>query len=324
MNFTSEIKGAGERGQKDKTGLLRSFHSLAMTGVNKDTDLVPYCLSALLPNKSEGKKTGCQEDKLFNESCHPEFISGSVHSEKWKLPWSKMLKRVQHDKFGFTLVEVLITIGIIGVVAAITIPGLVTNYKKKITVAKLKEDYSIFAQAMKKAVDDNGGTVNFTEFTDIQERNPFVFDNYVKPYLKISRVCPSPTLGSTDCWVQAKSLSNKSVNWNHGLTFELIDGQTVRMWAGKNHIQFKINVNGLKNDAVLGKDVFGFFIDSTGTVYLNGEQDIQSTELVKKLDTFKNGTNSGCNKEINTGTAGDYCGALIKYNNWKIPKDYPW
>ncbi len=37
---------------------------------------------------------------------------------------------------GFTLAEVLITLGIIGVVAAITIPSLITNYQKTVTSFK--------------------------------------------------------------------------------------------------------------------------------------------------------------------------------------------
>ena len=36
-------------------------------------------------------------------------------------------------KKGFTLAEVLITLGIIGVVAALTLPSLITNYRKKQT-----------------------------------------------------------------------------------------------------------------------------------------------------------------------------------------------
>ena len=51
---------------------------------------------------------------------------------------------MKKDKtFGFTLAEVLITLGIIGVVAALTIPGLIINYKKARTVTVLKETYSI-------------------------------------------------------------------------------------------------------------------------------------------------------------------------------------
>lgn len=47
----------------------------------------------------------------------------------------------------FTLSETLITLGIIGVVAALTMPAVITNYQKKQTSAQLKKAYSTFAQA---------------------------------------------------------------------------------------------------------------------------------------------------------------------------------
>ncbi len=43
---------------------------------------------------------------------------------------------------GFTLAEILITLGIIGVVAAMTLPTLVTKYKDKILVSQAKKLYS--------------------------------------------------------------------------------------------------------------------------------------------------------------------------------------
>ena len=52
-------------------------------------------------------------------------------------------------KKAFTLAEVLITLGIIGVVAAITIPGLITKYQKLATVVKLKKVYSQLNQEQK-------------------------------------------------------------------------------------------------------------------------------------------------------------------------------
>ena len=39
---------------------------------------------------------------------------------------------------GFTLAEVLITLGIIGVVAALTLPSVIQKYQKKVTVERLK------------------------------------------------------------------------------------------------------------------------------------------------------------------------------------------
>jgi len=46
-------------------------------------------------------------------------------------------------KKGFTLAEVLITLGIIGVVAAMTIPTLMTKYAKQRTETQLVKFYSM-------------------------------------------------------------------------------------------------------------------------------------------------------------------------------------
>ena len=50
-------------------------------------------------------------------------------------------------KEGFTLAEVLVTLSILGVVAAITIPNIIQNYKEKATVVKLKKVYAQLQQA---------------------------------------------------------------------------------------------------------------------------------------------------------------------------------
>ena len=51
-------------------------------------------------------------------------------------------------KTGFTLSEVLITLGIIGVVAALTIPSVVNNYKKQQFRTGLKKEYSVLLQTL--------------------------------------------------------------------------------------------------------------------------------------------------------------------------------
>ncbi|MDR1327072.1 MAG: prepilin-type N-terminal cleavage/methylation domain-containing protein [Heliobacteriaceae bacterium] len=50
-------------------------------------------------------------------------------------------------KKAFTLAEVLITLGIIGVVAALTIPSLIAKHKEKETVSKLKNIFSTLSNA---------------------------------------------------------------------------------------------------------------------------------------------------------------------------------
>ena len=57
---------------------------------------------------------------------------------------------------GFTLAEVLITLGIIGVVAAMTIPTLMTNYQKKSTATQLKKTYATISNAVRLSEEENG------------------------------------------------------------------------------------------------------------------------------------------------------------------------
>ena len=61
-------------------------------------------------------------------------------------------------RVGFTLAEVLITLGIIGIVSAMTIPTLVKNYQQMLLVTRFKKEYSTLSQAYKLALLDFGPT----------------------------------------------------------------------------------------------------------------------------------------------------------------------
>lgn len=58
-------------------------------------------------------------------------------------------------KKGFTLAEVLITLGIIGVVAAITIPGLMTAHKARVLQTQYLKSYSIVQQLIRRMENDD-------------------------------------------------------------------------------------------------------------------------------------------------------------------------
>ena len=67
-----------------------------------------------------------------------------------------MNKSKKSRKAGFTLAEVLITLGIIGVVAALTLPTLIKNYQKQVWVNQLKKAYSTLGNAFNKMAADEG------------------------------------------------------------------------------------------------------------------------------------------------------------------------
>jgi prepilin-type N-terminal cleavage/methylation domain-containing protein len=66
---------------------------------------------------------------------------------------------------GFTLAEVLITLSIIGVVAALTIPTLTRNYEKQLWITQYKATYSILSQAF-KMVDEFNPTAGLSAVGD--------------------------------------------------------------------------------------------------------------------------------------------------------------
>ncbi len=59
---------------------------------------------------------------------------------------------------GFTLAEVLITLGIIGVVAAMTMPSLIANYQNKELLTRVKKTYSTFYNAVNLALAETGSS----------------------------------------------------------------------------------------------------------------------------------------------------------------------
>ena len=68
-------------------------------------------------------------------------------------------------KKAFTLSEVLITLGVIGVVAAMTMPVLISNYQKKVYVNQLKKTISTLQQGFQRMMADDG--VDNLEYTSV-------------------------------------------------------------------------------------------------------------------------------------------------------------
>lgn len=66
----------------------------------------------------------------------------------------------ENRKYAFTLAEVLITLGIIGVVAAMTIPMLISKIQKAQIETQIRENYSSIYQTMKMAENDEVGAIN--------------------------------------------------------------------------------------------------------------------------------------------------------------------
>src|SRR5574344_2249191 len=90
----------------------------------------------------------------------------------------------------FTLAEVLITLGIIGVFAALTIPTLINNYEKQATVTRLKKAYSVLNQAVSLSEAENGRfSDNYTPVVSYGDSYHSAIENYLVKYIKINKNC---------------------------------------------------------------------------------------------------------------------------------------
>lgn len=240
-------------------------------------------------------------------------------------------------KAAFTLAEVLITLAIIGVVAAIVMPTLISNYKKQVTVTALRKTYSTFAQALQMAEAEYGEvqTWPLSSSDDKKYSGAETVVTFLKPYLKISKVCMP---ASDECWTEPVSLTGNKIflgNLENRVSIVLENGQSALLWTHSlgTHIQIWVDIDGPnKGDAKIGKDVFGFVMSwvdddlyrdkkDSNMLYITGNEIKGIT-----LDTLKNETRYGCSlaATLEDGLyAGVYCGALISNNGWKIPDDYP-
>lgn len=172
---------------------------------------------------------------------------------------------------GFTLAEVLITLGIIGVVAAITIPILVNNYQERQIVTKLKKNYSLMAQVFRRAQDDD--LVLDTEIIPIKDKNGNDVEyeiykiDFLLNYLTIAQYCGSEAKGCFD--VEYKKLIGSKErdfeNLAYYKKFILADGTSIAMQSYTPEKGFVgemwIDVNGKRKPNVVGKDIFLFLIN---------------------------------------------------------------
>ncbi len=122
-------------------------------------------------------------------------------------------------KKAFTLAEVLITLGIIGIVAAMTLPTLVQKYKEKQRVTQLKKAYSILNQAFTMAVNDYGTPDNWglvvTETGEVDDEGEQILDHsgamkamsILKKYIKQKSLAENEIIG------YVRSLDGRQAWW---------------------------------------------------------------------------------------------------------------
>ena len=246
------------------------------------------------------------------------------------LPYSLNTLLPNKKKAAFTLAEVLITFGIIGIVAAMTIPTLISKNQKRVIEAKLKEDYSIVQQVIKS---NEGNDVDMSMLLQDGNTNSQKqwFETYFAPYMKYSHVC----YDQAGCWQKRgnnKNLAGSATPYNRkeigiGLnvvTLKLNNGtnicldvfgttqeleQIFGITATERGLAFYIDTNGDSGPNVVGKDIYVLVYSPDNGIVPAG------------LHKTKEEINKNCSSAEKGQNAGYYCIMRVKNNGWEIPND---
>jgi len=227
----------------------------------------------------------------------------------------------------FTLAEVLITLAIIGIVAALTIPNLIVSYEKKATATRVKKSFAELNQVIKLSEVENGpfNTWDFGTTGSTANTRRFM-QEYILPYISGITECSEGR--NFDCGMPVGGVG---INYklNNGTGLSILTDPDLRIL----YILISANINKGEN-ALLGRDAF-YFEALNGTILPVGWQDGISRDVILndgyiKSDTPDRTYNYACRKEQREPIDGIVdlnrhgCTVLLYLDGWEFKDDYPW
>jgi len=210
----------------------------------------------------------------------------------------------------FTLAEVLLTLAIIGVVAALTIPAVITKVTKDQYVVGLKKAYNTLKAVEREAIQEHGPMENWTWSTGDDPTADF--EKYFLPHFDVLKNCGATT--EEGCFAEEltvlsgnsagysvntagyyKIITSDGMSWAYGKT-----GSTTPLWSRG---WFYVDVNGLKGPNRWGRDIFTFHvfpsnlgIKPDGSYYEDGKTPMLTSDV---------------DSDCNTSSFGWYCAAKV-------------
>ena len=187
-------------------------------------------------------------------------------------------------KVGFTLAEVLITLAIIGVIASMTLPAIITKTKNAEIVVALKKSYSALSQAYYSISGENGGIQNALSAVTNGDK----FANVFIQKFRVAKNCGSSNaldsgcianttykcLGGSDCAIDFYStfLANDNISYS----FLFVDKNCSTNYNQPSNTSSPlyntcgmvvVDVNGPnKGPSIWGRDTFKFYITKKGII----------------------------------------------------------
>ena len=234
------------------------------------------------------------------------LAEGATHVAHWK----------DSRKVAFTLAEVLITLGIIGVVAALTLPNLIENHNRKVVETRLEKVYSTMNQAIRMAELDYGDRENwFVDYADKDEQKAWI-KKYILPYIKYNKFDE----------IKISGMYMNAIYFTDGSALVKIstNGRDWTFFSGNIEKCIKTPTASYKN--YIGKCAFAYYYNPVSVTNSSKSFNSYGTGWTSygnnPEEAFKYHASWGCYNQESTWRG--FCTALIHRNGWKFPKDYPY
>lgn len=180
---------------------------------------------------------------------------------------------IMKKSFGFTLAEVLITLGIIGVVVAMSIPALNAKIQKTELETAFKVTYSRLNEILKGIENDYGSIVSVAKDED-------EFLMLLKSYSAGSSFCKKGQAAKI-CWPERwVSLNGTKISAPENMNilvmangasinincFSATCTSKVELKENIGCVRLRVDTNGTKLPNRVGYDIFDFYITSDGLI----------------------------------------------------------
>lgn len=195
----------------------------------------------------------------------------------------------------------MISLGIIGIVAALTIPALIQNTKKQEASSRIKKFVSVINQALIYAELDYGSREDWNIGEEDSSDAAFDFLNtYIKPYVKSFDIEKRQLLGMNMA------------------TLRFVDGSQMSIKIGACY-DIYYDINGEKAPNEKGRDIYPFILCR------KSETCNVASNQVRPFYCMPTGTPYPTHDELlnNCKNDGTYCTKLLQENQYEFPKDYP-
>lgn len=184
----------------------------------------------------------------------------------------------------FTLAEILITMGIVGVIAALTVPDLVSDYQNKAMAVKARKSFNEIEEALDLMLTDEGkNTLRTSSLYTRDDGVAYFATHYLKTissangfstdkYYPLEERKAQEAKGDDEPAISATKPENFSCD---GSTYVLADSTAICLSLNSSitgGLKITMDTNGKEPPNTGGRDMFSFIINNNATIIKSKEQ----------------------------------------------------